>query len=269
MRRRPPRSTLFPYTTLFRSLEVTVAEDQGPVEAFASEGADHPLADGVRPGSTDGGLHDSDAIGSENLVEGPWELGVTIPDQELDRRRPLGQLVAEVRSLLGAPGGDRAGRDACHPDDPGVHLDEHEHVEAAQQHGVDAEEVTGHDALGLGTEELRPGRTRAPGCRVEPVALEDRPHRRGADGDAHGHELPVDPSVAPRRVLFRQSQDQGDSAGEYPWPPWASMRIRPPAADELSVPAKQGVGLDEEASETLSGEQPCQSGEPRPVCRLE
>src|SRR2546422_7129155 len=32
MIRRPPRSTLFPYTTLFRSPEVSVPHDTGPVE---------------------------------------------------------------------------------------------------------------------------------------------------------------------------------------------------------------------------------------------
>ncbi len=61
-------------------LQVTAAEDQDPVEALAPEGANYALANGIGPGSTDGGLHDSDAIGSKDLVEGAGELGVTIPD---------------------------------------------------------------------------------------------------------------------------------------------------------------------------------------------
>jgi hypothetical protein len=37
---------------------------------------------------------------------------VTIPDREVDRRRPFRQLVAEVARLLVDPGCHRAGRDA-------------------------------------------------------------------------------------------------------------------------------------------------------------
>src|SRR3712207_7162301 len=40
MIRRPPRSTLFPYTTLFRSLAPLFAGDEAPA-ADAAEGGDH------------------------------------------------------------------------------------------------------------------------------------------------------------------------------------------------------------------------------------
>ncbi len=36
--------------------EVAAAEDEHPVEALAPDGADHALADGVRPGRPDGAL---------------------------------------------------------------------------------------------------------------------------------------------------------------------------------------------------------------------
>ena len=39
--------------------------------------------------------------------------------------------------------------------------------------------------------------------------------------------------------------------------------------DQVSVPAKQGVGPDEEAREVLAGKQSGQSGEQRPISRLE
>ena len=39
----------------------------------------------------------------------------------------------------------------------GVVVDEEEHVEPAEQHGVDAEEVARDQALRLSGEELRPG----------------------------------------------------------------------------------------------------------------
>lgn len=37
-------------------------------------------------------------------------------------------------------------------------FDDEEHVVAAEDHGVDGEEVGGHDVLGLGTEKLGQGR---------------------------------------------------------------------------------------------------------------
>src|SRR5256885_7135239 len=48
MIRRPPRSTLFPYTTLFRSVVLSVAEDeQGATPTFAAEflgnGVEHSI----------------------------------------------------------------------------------------------------------------------------------------------------------------------------------------------------------------------------------
>src|SRR5436309_12139000 len=37
MLRRPPRSTLFPYTTLFRSIEVRVTSEKGDARRFVAE----------------------------------------------------------------------------------------------------------------------------------------------------------------------------------------------------------------------------------------
>src|SRR3712207_7536313 len=52
MIRRPPRSTLFPYTTLFRSGRRTVA---GPVAAVVAVGGDG--VEGGQPGLVDGAEH--------------------------------------------------------------------------------------------------------------------------------------------------------------------------------------------------------------------
>src|SRR5688500_19391262 len=40
---RPPRSTLFPYTTLFRSERITDAKNEGDLTAFVSQSLDHGL----------------------------------------------------------------------------------------------------------------------------------------------------------------------------------------------------------------------------------
>src|SRR3712207_7160035 len=64
MMRRPPRSTLFPYTTLFRSI-------LGPAEAVGAHGVDEGER-GHRPGVVRGVLHrHGTASGPADEVDGP------------------------------------------------------------------------------------------------------------------------------------------------------------------------------------------------------
>jgi len=68
--------------------------------------------------------------------------------------------------------------------DPGeVHeasavLDEEQHVQAPQEHGIDVEEVRRQDGLGLSFQERPPGLPGPRGCRIDAGALEDLPDRR-------------------------------------------------------------------------------------------
>jgi hypothetical protein len=60
---------------------------------------------------------------------------------------------------------------------PGAVLDEEQHVQPAQEHGIDVEEVSGEDGLGLGVQE-RPPRLPRPGRGgVDAGVLEDLPDR--------------------------------------------------------------------------------------------
>jgi hypothetical protein len=52
------------------SLEVSVVEDEEPVEAFGADGADEALGDGVRPRRPDWRAQDADSLAAEELVEG-------------------------------------------------------------------------------------------------------------------------------------------------------------------------------------------------------
>jgi hypothetical protein len=126
-----------------------MAEDEYVVEAFTAERADHALADCIGPRSPNGGLHDPDPVGAEDMVEGARELAVTITDQELDGSGWFGRLDAKVPGLLANPGGNWVRRNADHMEETGVELDEHQDVDTAEQYRVDAEEVARHDALGL------------------------------------------------------------------------------------------------------------------------
>ena len=95
---------------------------------------------------------------AETLAE-PGELGVTVPDEELDRARPLGELHGEVAGLLGHPVHDLLGGHAGDPHQARVMVDEDEHVARPEQHRLDGEEVTSDDALGLSTQQPCPGRS--------------------------------------------------------------------------------------------------------------
>jgi hypothetical protein len=59
----------------------------------------------------------------------------------------------------------------------GAMFDEEQHVQAAQEHGIDVEEVRSQDRLGLPGQERPPAVSGPPGCRVDTGLLEDLPHR--------------------------------------------------------------------------------------------
>ena len=116
-------------------------------------------ADGVRPRRPDRGLDDPDALGGEDGVEGRGELGVSVTDEELDRRSPARRVPCErLRACWVTQSATGLAVTPAIRTRRRVVVDEEEHVEPAEQHGVDAEEVAGDQALRLGGEELRPGR---------------------------------------------------------------------------------------------------------------
>ena len=83
-------------------------------------------------------------------------------------------------------------------DSPGVQLDEEQHVQAPQPHGVDGEEVTGDDPGGLLAQKRPPGRGGPPWCRVEPVTAQRRSDRSFGDLHAKPLELAFD-ALVPQR----------------------------------------------------------------------
>src|SRR6266511_3200633 len=64
--------------------EVTPVEDQTPVQAFGTRGSAEALGDRVRLRCTHRRLHDPDALGAEDLIEGAAVLAVAVADQEAD-----------------------------------------------------------------------------------------------------------------------------------------------------------------------------------------
>ena len=145
--------------------------DQQMVEAFAAQGADEAFCDGVRARCPGWGAEDGDVGAGEHGVEGGSELGISVADQEPELGGAVTEVDQQVAGLLGDPGaGGMSG-------DPGkVHaaaavLDHYEHVQAAQEDGVDVGEVDGEDRVGLRGQELLPGRSGPPWCGVVPAAF--------------------------------------------------------------------------------------------------
>ena len=123
--------------------QMSVAEDQHPVEALTTNRPDEPLGEGFGSGSPDRGADDPDVFGPEDFVEARGELGVPVSDEEPDGNDPILQQRGQVPRLLDHPGAGRMSSDPGHMYPSGVELDEEENVEALQQHRVDREEVSG------------------------------------------------------------------------------------------------------------------------------
>src|SRR5664280_1281716 len=116
-------------------------EDEHVVEAFVSHGSHPAFRVGVGSRRPDRCPDHPDALGAEHFVEGCCELGVPIPDQELDRSAAVHQITDQVAGHLSDEGTVRTVGDA-----EDVHLssrqfDHKEHAELLERHGVHGEEV--------------------------------------------------------------------------------------------------------------------------------
>ena len=128
---------------------------------------------------------------------------------------------------------DAAGRVLDHGQDVGLG--------AVEQ--VGCEEVACQDRLGLGAQELRPGRPGPPPGGVDAAGLQDLPHGGRFDVNPEAGQLAVDPSVSPFGVLAGQPSDQGLNVppGRRQASPAAHGPGGPAAADEVAVPARDRV----------------------------
>jgi hypothetical protein len=116
-------------------LEVAAPEDEGAIEALSTERADEPLGECVCKRSLDRCAQDPQTLGAEHLIEAGHVLTVPIADEEAEGKAvPLGN---EVAGLLGDPGGVGTGGNAPKMDPAGSDLDEEQHIETMQEHGVD------------------------------------------------------------------------------------------------------------------------------------
>src|SRR5664279_3638569 len=144
------------------SIQMPPTEDEGPVEALGPHRLDYALGVGVGVRSPDRRADHPGTFRANDLVEPSAELRVPVSDEEPDRAHPSVEVQREVARLLGNPRRVRVSRCGTQVDPPAAELNEHEDIERPEPGGLDGEEVGGDDAIGLGPEELGPGRAAAP-----------------------------------------------------------------------------------------------------------
>ena len=76
--------------------------DEGPVETLVADGPDEAFGERVRSRGTNRCPDHPDALGAEDVIERPRELGVPVSDEEPGCRDVGGH--GEVAGLLGHPG---------------------------------------------------------------------------------------------------------------------------------------------------------------------
>src|SRR5664279_6319095 len=155
-------------------------------------------------------------------------------------------------------------------DPPAAELDEHADVQRPEPGGLDGEEVASDDAIGLGAEELGPGRARAPRGRTEVCRPEQGPDRRRCHADPELAELALDPRAAPAGVLPGQPDDERTDLGIERWPAWATgPAVGPLPAHELAVPPEEGRRGDEEGDPALTRQDATRRREEDPIDDME
>ncbi len=249
-------------------LEVVAVDNQHPVQQFAADGADPSFGDRVRPGCPHRGAQDAHALASEHGIEDAGELAVAVPDHERELSHAIAEVHQEVARLLGKPGTAGVGRDPQKVHPAGGVLHHEQHVQPVQQHRVDAEEVGGEDAVGLGGEELPPGGAATARRGIDAGSLQDHPHRAGRKSVAEPGEFTVDPPVPPGRVLRGQTQHQlaqlgcrGSAAGA------AVSRLVPSPCHQIPVPAQHRFGGHDPMQSASLGQPPgqrCEDSAVRP-----
>jgi len=170
-----PAGVVVRYEFFEESAKLALVPDQRPVEQFMAHGTDPSLSERVRLRCTVWDGVDRAADRREHIIEGACVLASAVADHE-----PDGLVVAhqEVPGGLGGPAPGGVGGDPGEVHPSGVELDEEQHVETAQRDGIDAEEVSSDQGVGLAGDELAPGRPCAIGRGFTSRISEDLPHRR-------------------------------------------------------------------------------------------
>src|SRR5450759_2052888 len=235
------------------------------IETLLADGADESFGVRVRTRRTDRSADGLDTDRGEHLVEAGGELGVPVADEESEHPTGILQVRGEIAGHLGDPWAVRVGGRSEDVHDAALHFDDEQHVVAPQEDRVDVEEVRGHNALGLGGEELGPGWALSPGCRWETVAAQHGRDARLRHADAELLQLADDAEITPPGVLPSQAADQLHGLFGKTRTTWSAVRVGPALLDQRAVPAQDRLWADEERSPVFSRNKTGQEGDEGPV----
>jgi hypothetical protein len=227
--------------------QVPFTGNQHPVQALAAGTGDPAFRDRVRPRRPDRSLDDPHADRIEDRVKRRGELRIPVPDQELQAACLAFEVHQQVAGLLGHPRARGVGGDAGQVHAAGAMLDEEQDVQAAQEHGIDVEEVRREDRSGLPGQERPPGLPGPPGCGIDARVLEDLPHHRWRDLVTEAGQLTVDTAVSPGWVAAGHLQYQRAYSLRRARSPGSAARVGPAPPDQVGVPAQQGARGDDQA----------------------
>src|SRR5664280_1506640 len=231
------------------------------IEALLAEGADESLGVRVRTRRTDRSADGLDADRGEHLVEAGGGLGVPVAEEESEAPAGILQVRGEIAGHRFDPWIVRVGGGSEDVHDPALHFDDDQHVVAPKEDRADAEEVRGHNAPGLGGEELGPGWALSPGCRWETVAAQHGRDARLRHADAELLQLADDAEISPPGVFPSQAADQLDGLFGKGMTTWSAVRVGPALLDQRAVPAQDRLWVDEERSPVFSRNKTGQEGD--------
>ncbi len=248
------------------SLEMTMAEDEDPVEAFSPNRPHPTFGEGIGSRRSDRRFDDSDTLGAEYLVEGGGELGVAIPNQEPDGSTEAREVAHQVACHLSDEGSSRMVGDSQDVDPSRRQFDDEKNVQLFERHGVNGEEVRGEHAVCLRAEELRPGRS-APRRRSETMSAQDPTDRTGSYTDTKLSQLALDTDASPASVLPTETNDEGNEFIAYRRTTRASLCSPSPplALAGFSMPSEQRVGGNHEGPPPISREESAECSEDRSI----
>jgi len=235
------------------------------IETLLADGADESFGVRVRTRRTDRSADGLDTDRGEHLVEAGGELGVAVADEESEHPTGILQVRGEIAGHLCDPWAVRVGGGSEDVHDAALHFDDEQHVVAPQEDRVDVEEVRGHNALGLGGEELGPRWALSPGCRWETVAAQHGRDARLRHADAELLQLADDAEISPPGVLPSQAADQLHGLFGKTRTTWSAVRVGPALLDQRAVPAQDRLWADEERSSVFSRNKTGQEGDEDPV----
>jgi hypothetical protein len=180
------------------SLEVAVANDEQPIEAFGANRSYPAFRVGVRPWRSDRCLDHADSLGAEHLLEGAVNLVSRFRMRNLMERPRSERSPTRLRAtwVTNAPVGCSVTPRMCTSRvDSSIN---EKHVELLERHGVYGEEIRGQHAVRLGSQELPP-RGSAPRNGTQTVAAQDPSDRAGRDPDAELAQFALDARMHPQR----------------------------------------------------------------------